>query len=197
MPKIRKFWGDGMLKTSIPYSFECILMELIISLLVCCESYRRHKSIMRLLLVFLGTFGVCELVSLIILPFPIALSYPDGYSYDFINQFADFDMAALTTYFWDYISSRSRFITAPFLFTFFGTALFKRLRKPLVFLASLVGAPMVYLIVNVIINTAAQYTMTRIYPVNLILIVIGYALGWLLSILILRAFPSIDRKLKL
>jgi len=52
--------------------------------------------------------------------------------------------------------------------------------------------PVVYLAVNVAINTAAQYTMTRIYPVNLILIVIGYALGWLLSMLILRAFPSID-----
>ena len=186
-----------MLKTSIPYSFEWVLAELVISLLVCCVSYRRHKSINRLLPVFLGAFGVCELVSLIILPFPIALSYPDGYSYDFMNQFAEFDIAAITTYFWDYVSSRSRFITAPFLFTFFGTFLFKRLRKPLVFLASIVGAPVVYLVVNVAINTVVQYTMTRIYPVNLILIVIGYALGWFLSMLILRAFPSIDRKLKL
>ncbi|MCD8107970.1 MAG: hypothetical protein LUE20_08440 [Oscillospiraceae bacterium] len=140
---------------------------------------------------------MCEFISLIILPFPITLTYPDGYSYDFMSQFAEFDIAAITTYFWDYISSRSRFITAPFLFTFFGTSLFKRLRKPLVFLASLVGAPMVYVLVNVAINTAAQYTMTKIYPVNLILILIGYVLGWILSKLILWAFPSIDRRLKL
>ncbi|MCC8131786.1 MAG: hypothetical protein LIO72_08635 [Ruminococcus sp.] len=186
-----------MLKTSIPYSFEWVVVEFVVAVLACCVCYRRHRSIIRLLLVFLGAFGICELVSLIILPIPIALTYPDEYSYDFMSQFAEFDIAAITTYFWDYVSSRSRFITAPFLFTFFGTVLFKHLRKPLVFLASLVGAPVVYLVVNVVINTTAQYTMTRIYPVNLILIVIGYALGWLLSMLILRAFPSIDRKLKL
>ncbi|MCD8005689.1 MAG: hypothetical protein LUF29_01740 [Oscillospiraceae bacterium] len=183
-----------MLKTSIPYSFELVMVELMISILACCVIYRRHKMIIRLLPVFLGTFGVCEFVSLIILPFPIALTYPDGYSYDFMSQFAEFDIAAITTYFWDYVSSRSRFITAPFLFTFFGTILFKRLRRPLVFLLSLVGAPVVYVLVNVAINTVVKYTMTRIYPVNLILIVIGYALGWLLSMLILRAFPSIDRR---
>ncbi|MCD7785239.1 MAG: hypothetical protein LUH18_06625 [Oscillospiraceae bacterium] len=186
-----------MLKTSIPYSFEWVVVEIVIAIVACCVSYRKHKSIVRLLPIFLGTFGICEFVSLIILPFPIALTYPDGYIYGFMNQFAEFDISAIATYFWDYVSSRSRFITAPFLFTFFGTALFKRLRKPLVFLASLVGAPVVYVLVNVVINTTAQYTMTRIYPVNLILIVIGYALGWLLSMLILRAFPSIDRKLKL
>ena len=183
-----------MLKTSIPYSFEWVMVELVIALLACCVSYRRHKSITRLLLVFLEAFGVCELVSLIILPFPIALTYPDGYSYDFMSQFAEFDIAAITTYFWDYVSSRSRFITAPFLFTFFGTVLFKRLRRLLVFLLSLFGVPVVYVLVNVAINTAVQYTMTRIYPVNLILIVTGYALGWLLSMLILRAFPSIARR---
>lgn len=192
MPKTRKFWRDNMLKTSIPYSFEWVVVEIVIAIIACCVSYHRHRSIVRLLPVFFGTFGICEFISLIILPFPIALTYPDGYSYDFMSQFAEFDMAAITTYFWDYASSRSRFITAPFLFTFFWTVLFKRLRKPLVFLVSLVGAPVVYLAVNVAINTAAQYTMTRIYPVNLILIVIGYALGWLLSMLILRAFPSID-----
>ncbi len=183
-----------MLKTSIPYSFEWVMVELVIALLMCCVSYRRHKSITRLLPVLLGAFGVCELVSLIILPFPIALTYPDGYSYDFMSQFAELDLKAITTYFWDYVSSRSRFITAPFLFTSFGTVLFKRLRKPLVFLGSLVGAPVVYVLVNIAINTIAQYTMTRIYPVNLILIAIGYALGWLLSMLILRAFPAIDRR---
>ncbi|MCD7732603.1 MAG: hypothetical protein LUH56_04115 [Oscillospiraceae bacterium] len=186
-----------MIKTSIPYSFEWVVVELIVSLIVCCISYSRHRLIARLLLIFLATFGTCNFISLIILPIPIALTYPDGYSYVFMSQFAEFDLKAITTYFWDYVSSRSRFITAPFLFTFFGTILFKRLRRLLVFLLSLVGAPVVYVLVNVAINTAAQYTMTRIYPVNLILIVIGYALGWLLSILILRAFPSIDRKLKL
>ncbi|MCD7846788.1 MAG: hypothetical protein LUG49_01970 [Oscillospiraceae bacterium] len=186
-----------MLKTSIPYSFEWVMVEIVIAIVACCVSYRKHRSIVRFLSVFLGTFGICEFVSLIILPFPISLTYPDGYSYDFMSQFAEFDIAAITTYFWDYVSSRSRFITAPFLFTFFGTVLFKRLRKLLVFLASLVGALVVYVLVNVAINTVVQYTMTRIYPVNLILIVIGYALGWLLSMLILRAFPSIDRKLKL
>ncbi len=186
-----------MIKTSIPYSFEWVVVELAISLLLCCVSYRRNRSIVRLLPVFLATFGACEFVSLIILPFPIALTYPDGYSYDFMSQFAELDLKAITTYFWDYVLSRSRFVTAPFLFTFFGTILFKCLRKPLVFLISLAGTPVVYLVVNVAINTTAQYTMTRIYPVNLILILIGYAFGWLLSMLILRAFPSIDRRLNL
>ncbi|MCD8345490.1 MAG: hypothetical protein LUC38_05970, partial [Oscillospiraceae bacterium] len=71
-----------MLKTLIPYSFEWVVVELIISLIVCCISYSRHRLIARLLLIFLATFGTCNFISLIILPIPIALTYPDEYSYD-------------------------------------------------------------------------------------------------------------------
>lgn len=186
-----------MLKTTIYNGLGWLILELIFSLIVCIVSFRRHKSFLKLIPVFLATFSICLFVSFIILPFPIAIVYDEGYTFDFMSQFSPFDKKAFTTYLLDYIASRERFITTPFLCSFFSTVLFTRLRKPFIFLLSWIGAPTTYAIVNIIINTLARGTIKGIYPNELILIAVGYAVGWILAMLILKAFPSIDTRFKL
>lgn len=186
-----------MLKIYMEYSFAIVVSELIISLLACCVSYRKHKSIIRLIPVFLASFGICSFAFLIILPIPVKIVYPDNYTYDFMSQFAGFDIKSLTTYLSDRLVSHGRFATTPFICSLFGTVLFIRLRKPLIFILSLLGTQAAYALINIAINTLSRYTMTRINPADMLFIAIGYTVGWILSILILKALPSIDNRLKL
>lgn len=185
----------AVLKEYIEYGSTIIWFELIISVIACCVSYYKRKSIARLIAVFLCALGICNFLSLVAFPIPVKVEYPIGHLYDFKSQFSSFDISSMLNYFPDILARDSRYISAPFILALFSPVLFLKLRKAVMWLISLAGIETTYLAYNIAVNTIAKYTMTYIDIGQLLFIAVGYSAGWVLSVLILRSFPIIDAKI--
>ena len=182
-----------MLKSFIENSPAIVLFQVVVALAACALSFKKRRDPCRSLLVLLAVYSLTNLIFLIILPFPIKFegARPE---FEFASQFEKFDFGLFIAYLPDVLARDGRYLTAPFLMSFFCPIAFKKLRKPLGGLLLLILSEAFYLSANILINTLSRRIMTFISISHIIFIATSICAGWALSMLITRAFPGILRR---
>ena len=179
---LRLFLEKGMLTLAIDHSLLTIGLCTISALLCCIFEWKKSKNGVRVFAKLFWIISIYNIVRYCILPIQLTSIGPKMDS--FFVQFSPVD--GFFPYFFDYLFVFSQYIFAFFMFAVLNTLLFKKARKWDFSSALLLVLLATHLCYNVLMNSLHWEPIKFIRLEDFILFFIGYILGYLCAMIILK-----------